>query len=293
MFKIAKRSFLTVVNQGEFCYREFLGSNRVLLEPGLRISIPFLHKIHRVDMRECGSDVNNINAFTKDNVPVIVSGTLFYKVFDPELAWFDVSDYKKSVLAVGESATRSIIGRFEYDTIIRERNEINKELINVIGDSISSWGVKCTRFKIQEFNPQNYEIQKQLEKQLEEERKRRANELENLGKINTAETNKKQIVLESEGDLISIKNKADAEKYAIEMKTKALLDQIKTLESVGINASQFILEYKKLKNLERYHNLIIKKYFLLNLQALFRVQKFLEIKLKITKNKNIYFLNYF
>ena len=247
MFKINKRYLLTVVNQGEFCYREFLGSNRILLKPGLRIKLPVLHKIHRVDMRENGSNIQNINAFTKDNVPVILSGTLFYKVFDPELACFGVSDYKRSVLAVGESATRSIIGRFEYDNIIRERNEINKELINVIGDSISNWGINCTRFEIQEFNPQNYEIQKQLEKQLEEERKRRANELENLGKINTAETNKKQIVLESEGELISIKNKAEAEKYAIEMKTKALLDQIKTLDSTGINASQFILEYKKIE----------------------------------------------
>ena len=247
MFKINKRYLLTVVNQGEFCYREFLGSNRILLKPGLRIKLPVLHKIHRVDMRENGSNIQNINAFTKDNVPVILSGTLFYKVFDPELACFGVDDYKNSVLAVGESATRSIIGRFEYDNIIRERNEINKELINVIGDSISNWGLNCTRFEIQEFNPQNHNIQKQLEKQLEEERKRRANELENLAKINTAETSKKQTVLSSEGELLAIKNKADAERYAIEMKTQALVDQINKLNSTGVNAGEFIIEYKKIE----------------------------------------------
>lgn len=247
MFRFNKRNLFTVVNQGEFCYRELLGSNRVLLEPGLRINIPVLHKIHRVDMRENGSNIQNINAFTKDNVPVIVSGTLFYKVFDPELACFGVSNYQNSVLAVGESATRSIIGRFEYDHIIRERNEINKELINVIGDSIVNWGINCTRFEIQEFNPQNQGIQKQLEKQLEEERKRRANELENLGRINTAETNKKEIVLKSEAELISVKNKADGEKYTIEMKTQALLDQINTLRLAGIEADSFILEYKKIE----------------------------------------------
>jgi regulator of protease activity HflC (stomatin/prohibitin superfamily) len=247
MFRIHKRNLFTVVNQGEFCYRELLGSNRVLLKPGLRINIPVFHKIHRVDMRENGSNIENINAFTKDNVPVVLSGTLFYKVFDPELACFGVSNYQNSVMAVGESAARSIIGRFEYDHIIRERNEINKELINVIGDSIENWGINCTRFEIQEFNPQNHDIQKQLEKQLEEERKRRANELENLGKINTAETHKKEIVLKSEGELISIKNKADAEKYAIEMKTQALLDQINNLRLSGIDPESFILEYKKIE----------------------------------------------
>ena len=249
MIRVFKRKIFTVVNQGEFCYRELLGSNRVLLEPGLRIKLPILHKIHRVDMRENGSTISGINAFTKDNVPVILSGTLFYKVFDPELACFGIDDYKTSVLAVGESATRSIIGRFEYDHIIRERNDINKELISVIGDSISNWGLNCTRFEIQDFNPQNHDIQKQLEKQLEEERKRRANELENLAKINTAETVKKEIILASEAEAISIKNKADAEKYAIEMKTQAILNQINTLKLTGIDSSNFILDYKKIEEL--------------------------------------------
>ena len=247
MNKIFKRNLFTVVNQGEFCYRELLGSNRVLLEPGLRIKLPIFHKIHRVDMRENGSTIENINAFTKDNVPVVLSGTLFYKVFDPELACFGIDNYKISVMAVGESATRSIIGRFEYDNIIRERNQINKELIDVIGDSISNWGINCTRFEIQDFSPQNHSIQKQLEKQLEEERKRRANELENLAKLNTSETNKKTIILDSEAFAISIKNKADAEKYAIQMKTEALLDQIKTINETGIKGEDFILEYKRIE----------------------------------------------
>jgi len=262
--KILKRNLVTVVNQGEFCYRELLGSNRVLLKPGLRINLPILHKIHRVDMRETGNTINNIYAFTKDNVPVTLSGTLFYKVFDPELACFGVNDYKDSVLAVGESATRSIIGRFEYDHIIRERNDINKELINNIGDSISNWGINCTRFEIQEFNPQNHDIQKQLEKQLEEERKRRANELENLARINTAETIKKEIVLKSEAELISIKNKADGEKYAVEMQTKAIIDQIKTLKSSGVNAEEFILEYKKIEEFGKISQSKNKEVFFVN-----------------------------
>lgn len=262
--KIFKRNLFTVVNQGEFCYRELLGSNRILLEPGLRINLPYLHKVHRVDMRETGNTINNIYAFTKDNVPVILSGTLFYKVFDPELACFGVNEYKNSVLAVGESATRSIIGRFEYDHIIRERNDINKELINNIGDSIANWGINCTRFEIQEFNPQNHDIQKQLEKQLEEERKRRANELENLARINTAETLKKEIVLKSEAEFLSEKNKANGEKYSIEMKTQAIMDQIKTLKSLGINAEEFILEYKKIEEFGKISQSRNKEVFFVN-----------------------------
>lgn len=250
MFKFAKRNFITVVNQGEICYREFLGINRVKLDPGLRVNFPILHKIQRVDMRETGNEINNIMAFTQDNVPVIIGGTLFHKVFDPELACFSVEDYKKSVLAIGESATRSIIGRFEYDIIIRERNAINKELINVIGDSIKQWGIDCTRFEIQEFNPQNNQVRKQLEQQMEQERKRRANELETLTKIRTAEGLKQQAILVSEGQSISLKNLADAEKYTVETKTIALSNQINTLKEIletNENVVNYLLETKRIE----------------------------------------------
>ncbi len=276
MFKLAKRNLITVVNQGEICYREFLGTNRVKLEPGLRINLPILHKIQRVDMRETGNEIKNIKAFTQDNVPVIIGGTLFHKVFDPELACFSVENYKSSVLAIGESATRSIIGRFEYDLIIRERNALNKELINVIGDSIKQWGIDCTRFEIQEFNPQNQEVRKQLEQQMEQERKRRANELETLTKIRTAEGLKQEAVLVSEGQSISLKNLADAEKYAVEIKTLALSNQINTLKEIletNENVVNYLLETKRIEEFGKIASSTNKEIFFVNPKGLIPTSK--------------------
>ena len=271
MFKLARRSFITVVNQGEICYREFLGTNRVKLEPGLRINLPVLHKIQRVDMRETGNVLNNIMAFTQDNVPVIIGGTLFHKVFDPELACFSVENYKNSVLAIGESATRSIIGRFEYDMIIRERNDINKELISVIGDSIKQWGIDCTRFEIQEFNPKNNEVRKQLEQQMEQERKRRANELETLTKIRTDEGLKQEAILVSEGQSISLKNLADAEKYSVETKTMALTNQINTLKTIletNEAVVNYLLETKRIEEFGKIANSQNKEVFFVDPKGL-------------------------
>jgi hypothetical protein len=39
------RTFVTVIHQAEIAYRELLGSNRVKLEPGLRLDLPVLHSI--------------------------------------------------------------------------------------------------------------------------------------------------------------------------------------------------------------------------------------------------------
>lgn len=128
MFKITKRPFITVA---EICYREFLGSNRIELSPGLRINIPIIHTLHRVDKRESGIDITNLNCFTKDNVPVIISKTLFYKIENAEKACFEVVNYPKAVCAVGSSSTRAVIGRFDYDETIKERNELNLELLKI------------------------------------------------------------------------------------------------------------------------------------------------------------------
>jgi len=42
---IQKRTFITIVNQAEVAYRQFVGMNRVKLNPGIRIKIPFLHQV--------------------------------------------------------------------------------------------------------------------------------------------------------------------------------------------------------------------------------------------------------
>jgi len=112
--RVPRRTF-TVVHQAEVAYREMLGSNRVRLEPGLRLNVPILHSIRRVDMREAMIKVPDLAAYTKDNVPVTVSGTLFYKPTDAEKACYEVTHYNTAVAAVGESSFRAVVGRFEFD----------------------------------------------------------------------------------------------------------------------------------------------------------------------------------
>jgi len=181
------RNLFIVVNQSEIAYRQFLGMNRIKLEPGFRLKLPFLHQIDRVDMRERAIDFKGLNGFTSDNVPVSVNGTLFYKVVDAEKACFSVSNYWNAIASVGESTSRAVIGRFSYDKIISDRNQFNSELVKLIGKSIDEWGITCNRFEITEFAPQNKEVAKHLEKQMEAERSRRENELNTQAKVRTAE----------------------------------------------------------------------------------------------------------
>lgn len=251
--RISQRQFITVIKQAEVGYREFLGSNRKKLESGVHLNLPILHTLHKVDLREQGVLIDEIFGFTKDNVPIRVVGTLFFVVDNSEQACFSVKNYVKSVKTVGESTVRSIIGKFEYDTITSERNLITEELVKTIGLSIKSWGTFCTRFEIQNLSPANKSVNDVLEVQMRGERSRRENELNTLAKINTSSGEKQSQILISEANLIEQKNKADGDLYKVEKNTQAIMNQIselkKQLDVSDTNILNFILEKERIANL--------------------------------------------
>jgi regulator of protease activity HflC (stomatin/prohibitin superfamily) len=263
--RINKRNFITVVNQAEVAYREFLGQDRIKLEPGLRLNIPIVHQLYKISLKEHIANLDNQNAYTKDNVPVVVSGTIFYKVVDVEKAVFSVNSAYQAIKSVGESGFRAVIGRFDYDEIISNRNAINTEMMKILGDTTLTWGINTTRLEIQNFGPQNSEVAKQLEKQMQAERSRRENELQTQAGIRTAEGAKQIAVLNSEGLLISAKNKAEAHKYELTTTSSGLSEQIKSLaEQFNGNtliASKYLLEIKRLEHLQEMAKTDNKVYF--------------------------------
>ncbi|RDB29775.1 Protein QmcA [Hypsizygus marmoreus] len=205
-----RRTFLTIIEQGHEGWRLSLGRNPKQLLPGLRIKIPGYHSVLNVDLREASIAIPNLPGYTADNVPVTCSGSLFYRITDGYKACFDVSDVQANIKNTGMSAVRSVLGLFSYDQVISDRNELNKRLNTVIGSSIANWGVECSRFEIQTFQPANREVERQLELQMEAERNRRKQLLDTQAQINIAEGQKQRVILESEGLLEAKSNEADA-----------------------------------------------------------------------------------
>lgn len=81
------------------------------------------------------SDASIPVAFTSDNVPVSVSGSLFFRIRDSYSACFSVHDVHFNVEKLGTSAMPSVIGQFTYDKIISDRNRLNTKLHEVIGST--------------------------------------------------------------------------------------------------------------------------------------------------------------
>lgn len=253
--KRSVRKFITVINQAEVSYRSLLGEGRVRLDPGLRLDLPILHTVHRVDLRECGSELESICCFTKDNVPVEVSGTLFHRVVDAEKALFEVQDYLSAILSVGQSSVRAVMGRFDYDEAIKNRSKLNNELRSVIADSIEIWGVECGRFEMKMFQPQNEHVARHLEKQMEAERSRRENELNTQALVRSAEGSRDSEMLQADALYYNAMKVSDSKRYEIEQDTLAVANQISQVKKAVPSLSddkvlEYILESKRLDHLQ-------------------------------------------
>ncbi|TFK34704.1 hypothetical protein BDQ12DRAFT_656638 [Crucibulum laeve] len=220
-----RRTFVTIIQQGHEGWRLSLGRDPVRMHPGLNIAVPLYHSVLNVDLRESSINIPNLPGYTADNVPVSCSGSLFYRVVDGYKACFAVSDIHENVKNTGMSAVRSVLGHFTYDQVICDRNELNKRLNTVIGNSIANWGVECTRFEIQSFQPANREVERQLELQMEAERNRRKQLLDTQAQINVAEGQKQRVILESEGHLEAKSNEADAKYKTVVREAEARKQQ--------------------------------------------------------------------
>ncbi|AYV83847.1 MAG: stomatin family protein [Hyperionvirus sp.] len=258
------RKLFRVIDQGNCAYRERLGMTREKLEPGIRWKLPLIHKLTVIPLRELRSELKEVRATTKDNVHVVVTGSLYFRVTDPEKACYSIDDYYGAVVSLGHSSSRAVIGTFDYDKINSERQVLNNKLIEKIGgESNEKWGVECTRFEIQTFHPLSKEVEKHMELQMEAERKRRENELLVQAQIRTGEGHKQTAILKSEGELIAQKNQAegkyiiaqrdaDAKRYEMETMANAMGEQLGIISgklgSADL-ASKYILEQIRLLNL--------------------------------------------
>ncbi|KAJ7713722.1 hypothetical protein B0H16DRAFT_1809355 [Mycena metata] len=227
---VPRRTFLTIIQQGKegwqlrFIENASLGRDPQRLAPGLHINIPIYHYLHKIDLRESSISIPNLPGYTADNVPVLCSGSLFYRIVDGYKPCFAISDVQNSIRNTGTSAMRSVLGHFTYDQVIGDRNELNKRLNIVIGSSIVNWGVECTRFEVQSFQPANREVERQLELQMEAERSRRKQLLDTQAQINVAEGQKQRVILESEAH--TVVREAEARQQQALMEATALAQQI-------------------------------------------------------------------
>jgi regulator of protease activity HflC (stomatin/prohibitin superfamily) len=164
---------LRIVNEYERGVVFRLGKFSGLKDPGLKWIFPVIDRMVVVDLRVVARDVPPQDIITRDNVSVKVNAVIYFRVMDPDKAILQVENYLYATSQLAQTTLRSILGQFELDDLIAEREKINLKLQEEIDTKTDPWGIKISDVEVKHVDlPQ--EMQRVMAKQAEAERERRA-----------------------------------------------------------------------------------------------------------------------
>lgn len=219
------RKSVRLVQQGNVGVVKRLGRYQApVRQPGLRIVVPFVETIERVDVREEPRVGDLQQVITKDNVSVQVNATIYSQVIDVELALFEVSNFRVAVDQLARTALRAVFGGMTLDEALSERQRINAELQTHMAAATEKWGVRLNRIEIVDILPPG-NILNAMALQKEADQQKRADILQSEGKqqaaINLAQGEKQSAVLRAEGERQAAILRAEAAKQAVILEAEA------------------------------------------------------------------------
>ena len=144
-----------------------------VLQPGFRWIIPVVDTVQIVDIRVITINILSQEVMTADNVPCRVDGVLFFKIKDAKKAVLEVEDYNYAITLLAQSALRDVCGKAELDIILTKREEIGKNIQEMVDAETEVWGISIQDVKIKDIElPEN--MKRSMAHQAEAERSRRA-----------------------------------------------------------------------------------------------------------------------
>ena len=119
----------------------FLGRYASTRGAGLYWIIPMIEYAKRVDVRILTVKLETQETLSRDGVAVRVNAVVWYNVVDPGKALNAVVDPYLAVLQASETALRDTIGQHGLDDLLKYRDQVNAQLMELLERSASKWGV--------------------------------------------------------------------------------------------------------------------------------------------------------
>jgi len=178
-------SSIKIVQQYELGVIFRLGRLVGTKQPGIRLIIPFIDRMKKIDTRVVTIDVPSQEVMTKDNVTARVNAVVFLRVMDAERAVIEVFDFKLATYQMAQTTLRSVLGQHELDELLAERDKLNQMLRQIIDEATDPWGVKVSSVEIKDVELPDA-MKRSMAAQAEAERERRAKIIHAEGEFQAA-----------------------------------------------------------------------------------------------------------
>jgi regulator of protease activity HflC (stomatin/prohibitin superfamily) len=133
-----------------------------------------------------------------------------------------IADVMNAINQIAQTTVRNIVGRFQLDEVLSERDAINKEIRAVLDAYTETWGVIVSVVEIKDIElPEN--MQRAMAKQAEAEREKRAK------------------VIAAEGEFLASQRLADAADVIAAHPIALQLRNLQTMSEISIEKNSTII----------------------------------------------------
>jgi regulator of protease activity HflC (stomatin/prohibitin superfamily) len=199
-----------------------LGKIVAVKEPGLNWIIPYIDQMRKVDFRTITLPVPPQKIITKDNVSVDVSAVAYYKIIDSIKSIVGIENSISAVNQIAQTSVRNIVGKFQLDEILSEREKINEEITKVLDSHTHEWGIVVSVVALKDIElPEG--MQRAMAKQAEAEREKRAK------------------IIAAEGEYLAAQKLADTADVMAKHPIALQLRNLQTMAEISIEKNSTII----------------------------------------------------
>ena len=189
---------------------------------GIQLVMWPIETLYRINLQLVTLDVPPQDIITRDNVSVKVNAVCYFRVVDANLAMSQVVNYQYATSQLAQTTLRSIVGQFELDEILSQRDKVNAKLQIILDQDTEPWGIKVSKVEVKQVDIPE-QMQRAIARQAEAERERRAK------------------VIHAAGEFEASQKLADAAKVLETEPSAIQLRYLQTLTEIGVEKNTTIV----------------------------------------------------
>src|SRR5579883_3412122 len=117
---------------------------------GIRLVFWPIETLYRISLRLETLDVPPQDIITRDNVSVKVNAVCYFRVVEANLALSQVQNYQYATSQLAQTTLRSVVGQFELDEILSQREKVNAKLQVILDQDTEPWGIKVSKVEVKQ-----------------------------------------------------------------------------------------------------------------------------------------------
>jgi len=189
---------------------------------GIRLVFWPIETLYRISLRLETLDVPPQDIITRDNVSVKVNAVTYFRVVDANLALSQVQNYQYATSQLAQTTLRSVVGQFELDEILSQRDKVNGKLQLILDQDTEPWGIKVSKVEVKQVDiPES--MQRAIARQAEAERERRAK------------------IIHADGEFEASAKLAEAAKILEQQPASIQLRYLQTLTEIGVEKNTTVV----------------------------------------------------